>query len=504
MKILCIGNNTVDTDTRTTQLADEDQCQSYGLLSELDGPLPDQLEQGYYHSSVYDIEYYKLLELAQQFDRVIILDQSRDQYSHPDAFYKTIRLANELTQTHAVIFLDPSYQVAITFFEELVAINPSFCIFPFIELLNINGNTTVCCRSTTEVTKLDQLKDFQTDPHYTVIRNKMLAGERIPEHCSSCYQLEDRGIVSARQQETVEWANRLNFTRLEDLQHIKSPAYYEVRPSNICNLQCRTCEPTASHLISQEYKTLNLVKDHQFVDVEYTNFDFIDFSNLKKLYVAGGEPTAMTEFYEFLDRCIQDRKTNFELLINTNGTKLSERFKQQLTHFPLVSFIISIDGYGDLNHYIRWPSNWSRIMENVDYMYNRSSISFNITVSIYNVARLGELITFLDKNFPWALVHCQFAVSPGDRQSALNFPYPNLVVEQLEPITRLNCYKNDRLLGSFIDGLVAHYTSQPKVNLNQLQEFFKFNDVLDRSRNIQLVDYIPELEQSRRLIQSTD
>ena len=50
------------------------------------------------------------------------------------------------------------------------------------------------------------------------------------------------------------------------------------------------------------------------------NFSFINFTNLKKLYVAGGEPTAMPEFYMFLDKCIGLKQTDFEFVINTNAT----------------------------------------------------------------------------------------------------------------------------------------------------------------------------------------
>jgi len=501
MKVLCIGNNTVDTDVKTSNLAELDGAHSYGLISELDNALPDVIQPGYYHSSVYDVAYYNLLGLAQKFDQVVILDQPKEEYSHPDAFYNTIKLAKDLAQTQSVKLLDPSYVTAINFFEEIVATNKSFCIFPFIELLTNNGSTTVCCRSYHNIKKLSELTDFQNDRDYTNIRNKMIAGELLPEHCSSCYQLESQGIISARIQETVEWANRLNFKSLADLTNIGNPAYYEIRASNKCNLQCRMCGPSASHLIAQEYKKLKFIND-DFSESEYTNFDFVNFKNLQKLYVSGGEPTIMPEFYEFLDKCIESDKTDFELSINTNGTKLSERFKKQLTHFDLASFIISIDGYKDLNHYIRWPSNWDQIITNANYLYKNFSICFNITVSIYNVSTLHKLIQYIDTAFPKAIIHCQYAESEsdGDILSALNFPYSALLVDNLLEIQNLNCYKNDRLLSSFINGVIGYYTNQPQLDTLKLQQFFKFNDQLDQSRNIILENYIPELAQARQLI----
>jgi hypothetical protein len=499
MKILYLGNNTTDTDVKVRRLAQNTQQICHGLLSELDGVIPETLHNGLYHSSVYDIKFGRLTELAKNFDWVIMLDQSKEQYSHPEAFYKTVGLIKQIPNGQ---FLDASYATDITFFQNLIQTNKSFCIFPFIELLTNqrnDGYTTVCCRSSKPITHISNITDWNKDKNYNYIRDKMINGELLPEHCSTCYKYENKNILSARQQETVEWANRLNLTSLQDLKTISHPAYYEIRPSNICNLQCRMCGPNSSHLIGREYKKLNLISE--LPPTEGSDFDIVNFRNLKKLYVAGGEPTAMPEFYRFLDKCIQNQQTNFELWINTNATKLSNRLKKQIQHFSNLAFIISVDGVNSLNHYIRWPSDWHTIIKNMHYLrQNNYTISINTTVSIYNVLGLYELLEFFDTEFPGILVHAQLAGSHNDMLSALNFPDANLAWSKLLPIQQLKCYNDDKLLKSFIDGLIEHYHSNPKIDLKKLKLFFEFNDKLDQSRNIRLVDHIPELEQQRKLI----
>lgn len=489
MRILCLGNNTSDTDQRTRELADG-VC--YGLLSELDGVLPNILD-GWYHSSLYDIEYGRLVELATEFDSVIMLDQPKNQYSHPDTFYRTVRLVQSLPNGS---FLDNSFLKEIGFFKDLVVTNKSFCIYPFIELLVDKDRTSICCRSPSTIKPLDQLKDFQTDPTYQEIRSKMIRGEKIPEHCLPCYQTEKLGMISARQQDTIEWANRLNIKTVEELANIKNPAYYEIRPSNICNLQCRMCYPGNSHLIGKEYKRLNLISE--IVEREFSDFSFIKFENLNKLYVAGGEPTAMPEFYDFVDKCIANNKTDFEFVINTNATKINNRFRDQLSNFSNMQFIVSLDGIGLVNHYIRWPSDWETVIENIRWLAHHHVVSFNITVSIYNINSLYLLLEFFDTEFPGKLVHCQMAVSNNDMLSALNFP--GLTSDRLIPIKNLRCYKNDPLLASTIDGIISYYEKSPKVDMDKLMAFFEFNDRLDQSRSVQLIDYIPELEQARKLL----
>jgi hypothetical protein len=123
---------------------------------------------------------------------------------------------------------------------------------------------------------------------------------------------------------------------------------------------------------------------------------------------------------------------------------------------------------------------------------------------MYNISKVHDLLSFLDATFPRAIIHCQFAETPDDIQSAKNFPYPDSVIDNIKNIQQLNCYKNDKLLSSFVDGILAHYSHNHAVDLEKLQAFFEFNDKLDASRNIALKDYIPELEQARQLVHPAD
>jgi len=497
VKILCLGNNTPDTDNKAKLLAKINKSVFFGLLNSS----KESIEHGYYHSSIYDLDFGELVDLAKKsFDKVVVLNQNKDSYTHPDAFYSTIKAADLISQYIEVEFLNLKLQQQIKYWEHLIESNPSFCIFPFIELLVNDNSTTVCCRSSKPIVEYKKLGDFKTNQEYQQIRSKMLAGIPLPEHCHACYSLEHNGIQSARQQETVEWANRLNLNSIDDLDKIQTPVYYEVRASNVCNLKCRTCGPADSSLIYQEYKQLNLIPIDS-KKLEYTNFDMVNFDNLHKLYVAGGEPTTMIEFDNFLVKCIKEKNTNFELLINTNGVRFSEKFKQQINCFSNASFIFSIDGFESLNYYIRFPSNWEKILENAKWaVENKHWLSFNVTVSIYNVANLYELLEFFDLEFAGKLVHCQLAVTKNETMSAYIHPCRDAVLDNLLKIKMLKCYNNSTLLKSFIDGLIKHYEFEFSLDTKKLQSFFEFNDVLDRSRNVKLADYLPNLDSFRHEI----
>lgn len=490
MRILCIGNNTEHTDFLAREIASQHNLQCHGLLSEIDGPTIDFSQAGVYHSTVIDLRRGTMIEIGQQFDKIIILNQTFESYGHPNTVYLTASVGQELANTKPVEWQNPALNQNVSFFENLVRENQSFCIFPFIELLTNNDHTTVCCRSDTPITKVSDIGNYNTNPEYQKIRQNMIQGIKMPEHCNACYKQEQLGMVSARQQETVEWANRLQLKSMSDLQNITHPVYYEVRPSNVCNLQCRMCQPGSSELINKEYVKIGLIPELK--KISYSGFEIVDLAHVKKLYVAGGEPTAMPEFYSFLDSCIDSGKT-FEFMVNTNAVKFNDKFKQQLSKLPHMQFTVSIDGFGRLNDYIRWPSSWSQIIDNVRYLKQHGHvINFNVTVSMYNIYDLYSLLLFFDQEFLGTLVHCQDATG---LTSPFNFPNANLVVENFQKIKSLCCYRDNPLLASFVDSIISYFERRTTVDHQAVMKFKQFNQKLDQSRGSDLQEYAPILYQ---------
>ena len=141
--------------------------------------------------------------------------------------------------------------------DEFLNNNPSFCIYPWINWAEENGKLSLCVRADKKITTPDRVTDWKNNADFAVFRQKMLAGERLPDHCSTCYQYEDLGIESYRQFETKEWVTKLGITNVNDLDHIDRPYYYELRLSNKCNLMCRGCQPEFSHLIDRKSTRLN-------------------------------------------------------------------------------------------------------------------------------------------------------------------------------------------------------------------------------------------------------
>jgi len=501
MKILCLGNNTEDTDVKTRELAQTAGQPCHGLLSELESTIdPHQYGQdGYYHSSVYDLAPGRLTQLIDQFDQIVMLDQPKQEWSHPYAFNNTIIAVNSAGTRGT--FVNPRLAKTHNTFDQLVKHNKSFCAFPFIQLYTFSDGTATCCRSSRVITKIKDFDNWQTDKNYQAIRQKMIAGELLPEHCDFCYRQEDAGMLSPRQAEITEWMQRLDIDSVEDLVALKQPAYYDIRPSNKCNLMCRMCNPDDSHLIAKEFRTLNINwPGSHLLDApkHFVGFDIVDLDTVKKLSVAGGEPSIMTEFIEFLEKCISLGRTDFEISITTNANKFSHKFKNLLKHFSNVNFIVSIDGYQDLNHYIRYPSEWDNIIGTMRYLQEQNFLFHtHTTISIYNVNALHLIFEYMDREFPGVITDWDFVENP-DFMSPYQFPDAESAIDSLTAVVKTNCYKNaGRIFRDRIDTCLEYFINRHDPDPQKLQEFFLHNDKLDQSRSIRLIDYVPTLDKHR-------
>lgn len=499
-KILCIGNNTEDTDFQTTVLAKKASAVNRGLIEHSSG-IPQQL--GFYHTSIVDVSFGHIISLAKHFDQILMLDQPKSSWPHWKPLLSSYKLMVELEKLgHSVVYKENrNIKDYINFFEQLEN-NKSFCIYPWINLTEERGYLVTCARGTETIVEFSKLQDWKSDPNLTAVRQQMLRGQKLENNCKYCYDYEKQNIESYRQFETKEWIAKLDITSFDDLKKISHPYYYEIRLSNLCNLMCRSCKPEHSHLIDQEFKKFNIEYTGSQT-FKYSKLDRIDISTLDsrvRVYLTGGEPTIMPEVHEFMKRCIQAGRTDFDFTLGTNAAKLTDRFLELSKFFTNMNFSVSLDGYGKINDYWRWGSHWETVIQNTKLLQSYGhNISINCVPGIYNITNLHLLFEFLDQEFPKAGMYIQ--VNHLGFQSVLNHPNHDLVLDSLEKCKLTDVYYQDgKSVKSSIDSLYNYYSQRPSCDLVALKEFFVYNDKLDNARNSRLVDYIPELEECRKYI----
>jgi sulfatase maturation enzyme AslB (radical SAM superfamily) len=257
------------------------------------------------------------------------------------------------------------------------------------------------------------------------------------------------------------------------------------------------CLPNFSSQLEKEYKILGWAYD----DVKLNNIgfnDIVDLNKVKKIQVAGGEPSLMPDVKQFFKKALVAGRNDIEIRLISNVTNLNKEYISLLKEFKNVFIIASIDGFDKLNHYIRWPSDWETIVTNLKNISQiTKNLSFNIAVSVWNISNLSPLIEFLENEFP----HNKILLSkvPQEHQCYTLFPNKDIVLNDFRKIKSLKTYNNDKSFKSMLD-FIEKEIVEADLDILSLIKFFEYNDALDKNRNIFLKDYIPELEECRKLI----
>jgi pyruvate-formate lyase-activating enzyme len=480
--IICIGNGNEKAAEMAKAVGNNSGYQFNGFLTK-----QTELLDGVYHTSIYDINISDLeAKLKNHNIEIVMLDQDESAYANYYDFESTLQFGAHLRDIYPVRHQN---QKNVSWIFKILQNNKSFCVMPFVGSNQRNGEVvSACCymKACAGSNKKSQKE----------IQNKMFDNVMI-EECQYCYDMEQQGSSSPRKRWTKEYASLLNIKSKQDLLAIDSPQFYHIVLDNQCNLLCRMCSPNSSNLIAKEYHKIGLIPHQKRVPRSNDIFRNIDLKSAKRIVIAGGEPTINEHFLESLENIAAIGLTDIEIVISTNAVVLPARLKKLCKIFAKLTFTVSIDGFDRINHYIRWPADWKKIEQNTRYFYDTGRLfNFNTTVSIYNVSHLYELYQYIDQNF--AGVNCSINfVSTPNHQSPWNHPDKEKVLVGIEKIKQLSLYNNNTDFRSMIDGIKITMQNQNTVNSTLLKEFFHFNDMLDVSRNIQLKDYIIELENYR-------
>lgn len=378
----------------------------------------------------------------------------------------------------------------------------TFCALPWMHIATTaTGNFRVCCNSTPgknlirksdntpyKIAK-DDINEAWNSETYTNIRNQMLNNER-PEMCQRCFREEDVGIKSARINANNKWQTEKQYAEHADL----DIQYVDIRLSNLCNLKCRMCNPYSSNMWLKEW---DLVSDALDPD-EYDRLNKMNWPSnnmvwenlykiadtVEEIYLTGGEPTIIKEQHKLLDYYI-DKGTahKIKLKYNTNLTNVPKHLLDKWTQFKQVQLNCSIDAVGELDRYIRYPSDWDTVQKNFDIIQKlpNAVIEIHCTVQMYNILRLHKLID-------WAIPHghkIYFNILNHPEELNIRVLPKHLkdqAAAQLQPYLHL-----DKVQG-IIDYMYAENWH------DKYNKFLSYTNALDSSRNENLFDLIPEFE----------
>lgn len=300
--------------------------------------------------------------------------------------------------------------------------NESFCVYPwFHQNIDSQGDVTLCCRSKKSLGSARDMDEIWNGEEMQEVRRKMLAGEKL-EHCKICYLHESLGKTSNRQFANNEWyPERMWGPNLEEsvnngFQVTQTPSRIDLKFGNLCNLMCRMCSGSYSTQINKDIEALRkidpTVADEFGIHAVEGNFNWYEdpgfweiidryIPNLEQLDITGGEPTLVEQNMVMMQRCIDlGCAKDIKISLNTNMTNLKPAFLEMLRHFGNITINASIDGFGSVQEYIRYPSKWSVVEKNLIKVFQMSNeIRMKINVStvcqLYNVFQMPEFVRLI-------------------------------------------------------------------------------------------------------------
>jgi hypothetical protein len=352
--------------------------------------------------------------------------------------------------------------------------NGTFCVLPWIEQYHdLNGEKYFCCMADKNlpITNLDQ-------EVLDNLRSKIWDGERIP-HCAKCYDLEKNKAMSSRLIESARWLRDTDvknyFSEWQPGQPVVT-YFYDVRYNNKCNLACISCNPKESSRWREELGLSN----NSYSQIPFTHEEIV---KAKKIYLAGGEPLIIDEFIDLL-KTVAESRSDMEVVINTNLTSVSPRVWNILSQLQNCCLTVSIDSFGLVNEYHRWPMLWKKFIRNLDLAKKYElKIMFNTVADAVSVFGFDKL-SLLD-DYP---LHWNISVLASPEPLLLgNIPpiHKPLAIKHVMSLKDSNFYKTDINFKNKID-LIINMISE-NGNSQTLQRYIT---ELDQRRKINHKDYL--------------
>jgi sulfatase maturation enzyme AslB (radical SAM superfamily) len=215
------------------------------------------------------------------------------------------------------------------------------------------------------------------------------AGEQNPE-CNICWEQESLGLRSLRQSSDDDLPALTDTPKLLVLDYSLD---------HLCNLKCIMCNEKASSAIMSEKIALG----HSIIPIKIqTNNNRLDFlkkhiPNLHELKIYNsGEPFMSPIFGPMID-LINQTNPEIKLMISTNGTQIKQQVLEKLKEVKNLTVKLSLDGYGPVNDFIRYPSHWAEIETGVQLLKTVPGIKIIVhtTIQALNLYQLDRLIRWV-------------------------------------------------------------------------------------------------------------
>lgn len=305
--------------------------------------------------------------------------------------------------------------------------NPSLCKlrwgYPIVNF----GQQAVrqCCR--TPIFKVQDhevraLKEniFLNHPYHIERRKEMLKGQRHKD-CESCWNLEDNGMISPRQNFTdfkeIDLVSGDSSIFFKNQSRSKNPWMLDIELSNLCDMACMYCNRIFSSKWAAEDIKLNKISQVQAKEEskgsipEFETYFWNWFSSIKQnlghINFIGGEPFLQKKYFECVERINFEygdrprKELNFVTVSNFNTPESTFEklvpLVEKISSLYSVNFDASQESFGARAEFIRYGLSWDTWLKNVNRILSYKFKDFELGIqSAVNLLSLKKLPEFFE------------------------------------------------------------------------------------------------------------
>lgn len=286
-------------------------------------------------------------------------------------------------------------------------------------------------------------------PRMQLLRENLKSGVK-DKACTVCWQSEDRGLRSFRQTSFEPQEDKKKVVEECTLREV------DISITNLCNLRCRMCTPGLSNALMQDHKFFkennlldqvteatgwwnDTVYSYKIEESDSWKWLMENTGQLTTLKMSGGEPFYNQNVIRLLDKCIADGTAkNIILNFRTNATHFTDELLIKLSKFKNNWHDLSTDGHGTAYDYIRYPSTFKELDENIRRYncYFSNNLKLVHIVSIHNLMNIPDFVDWAtsinphvtlifteiyDRNRGIALKHLSIELLEKAKQQLLRF-----------------------------------------------------------------------------------
>lgn len=181
----------------------------------------------------------------------------------------------------------------------------------------------------------------------------------IPLRCKSACGFRTGDIIN-----DLTKSERLDIFVKQELDHITLHAA-DIRSSNLCTLDCVYCGPIWSSTIAKRDNHYRLIPTAENQRQYQQYIDNIDLSNIRRLFLAGGEPMLMKEYITLLSNVLLENP-KCAITVNTGLSVINTPVFALLKQLENVTWVVSVDTTNpDKFAYIRHGNTWDNFVNNL-------------------------------------------------------------------------------------------------------------------------------------------